>query len=92
MKKDKNPKAKKSEGSEKHDKEVKESNGLTYFLDHPDIERGECIGNARTVLSASQVTPPSQVRGGTFGGVGAGKGSTASTGGTSIASKTGFNK
>ena len=62
----------------------KMTNELTYFLDHPDIKREECIGNQSSPgIPAANVTP-SDVRGGSMAG------SVASTGRPSIASQINF--
>lgn len=74
---------KKKKASKKESKKYpNHSNELTYFLDHPDIKREECVGNGSSPgpsnMTGSQVRSPSM------------PGSTAATGKPSIAAQIGF--
>lgn len=62
---------------------------LTYFLDHPDIHREECVGNGSSPSSstATSAAGASNESGTRFSGM---AGSAASTGKPSIASQINF--
>lgn len=70
-------------------KSAKKADTLTYFLDHPDIKREECIGNGSSPGPSAPSLPsanvsPSEVRGGSMAGT------VANTGRPSIASQINF--